>query len=247
MLTALGDERGFVHKRLFRGITGFLQGGPLGAAAGFISGGGRAAPTVRLTRAQAMTRFGAGATAAELASVGVAPIACPAGFVLILGKCVPTSVPSAISAPSAIFSTPTFGGVNGGGGLMGPPEPDQFGAARVGRYGAGIEPAVVDRRHLICPRGSILGKQEADGSFLCYNRGDISNKERKYPRGRRPLLTGGEVRAISIASSAAKKFQSKEKQLQELGLVKKPASASTALIKAKAELEAIKAAHYAGK
>ena len=57
---------------------------------------------------------------------------------------------------------------------------------------------------------------------LCYNKRDISNKERFWPRGRRPLLTGGEMRCISIASSAAKKLQRKQKQLRELGLLKAP-------------------------
>jgi len=71
----------------------------------------------------------------------------------------------------------------------------------------------------ICPRGSVLGK---DG--LCYNKRDIPNSQREWPRGRRPLLTGGEMRCISVAASAAKKLQRKQKQLMAMGLLKRPAS-----------------------
>ena len=224
MLTALGDERGFVHKRIFRGLKGAV-GGILGGPGGIIGGAARGffdpgippipsrAPV--LTRAQAMTRFGAGATAAELASVGLAPVACPAGFVLILGRCVPTSVQSIVSDVGATFRPPQLGRVNGP--LVGPPRPDQFGEAVMGQYGAALQPEVRESTTRRCPRGSVLG---TDG--LCYNRRDIRNSERFWPRGRRPLLTGGEMRCISIASSAAKKFQKKQKQLQELGFLKAP-------------------------
>lgn len=88
----------------------------------------------------------------------------------------------------------------------------------MGRFGAGFEPdvsAITTRR---CGRGAVLG---VDG--ICYNRRDLRNSERFWPRGRRPLLTGGDMRCISVASSAAKKLQKKQKQLQELGLLKPPA------------------------
>ncbi|MEE8488685.1 MAG: hypothetical protein V3S43_00005, partial [Acidimicrobiia bacterium] len=52
---------------------------------------------------------------------------------------------------------------------------------------------------------------------------DIKNSERKWPVGRRPLLTGGEMRCITIAAGAAKRLQRKQKQLQALGMLKKPA------------------------
>ena len=57
---------------------------------------------------------------------------------------------------------------------------------------------------------------------LCYNRSQISNKERMWPRGRRPLLTGGEMRAISIASRAAGRLTRTAVRLQDIGLIKKP-------------------------
>jgi len=91
------------------------------------------------------------------------------------------------------------------------------GVAVMGRFGAGFEPSVVMTDTRRCGRGAVLG---IDG--LCYNRRDLRNSDRFWPRGRRPLLTGGEVRAISVASSAAKKLERKQKQLMELGLLKRP-------------------------
>jgi len=99
-----------------------------------------------------------------------------------------------------------------------------FGEAVMGRFGAGMKPAVFSQQVRRCPRGAILGAPEADGTSLCYNRKEITNKERAWPRGRRPLLTGGEMRAISVASSAAKRLQAKQKQLEKLGLLKRAAA-----------------------
>lgn len=94
-----------------------------------------------------------------------------------------------------------------------------FGEAVMGQFGAALQPAVIDSTRMMCPRGTVLG---VDG--LCYNTRDIKNTERKWPRGTRPLLTGGDMRCIRIASTAAKKLQRKEKQLQAMGMLKKPAS-----------------------
>jgi len=96
---------------------------------------------------------------------------------------------------------------------------DQFGEAVNGRYGAGLLPAVRMTDTRTCPRGSVLGN---DG--VCYNKRDLKNSEREWPRGQRPLLTGGEMRAIRIAAGAAKKLQVKTKQLQSLGMLKRPTS-----------------------
>ncbi len=91
----------------------------------------------------------------------------------------------------------------------------------MGRFGAGFEPSVFMTDTRRCGRGAVLG---VDG--ICYNKRDLRNNERWWPRGRRPLLTGGEMRAISTASSAAKKLQRKQKQLEGLGLLKRPAPRS---------------------
>ena len=93
------------------------------------------------------------------------------------------------------------------------------GEATMGRYGAALIPGsqIVDRA--TCLRGMQLGN---DG--LCYNRGQITNKQRMWPAGRKPLLTGGQMNAISIAARAAKRLEVTTKRLQRMGMMKKPAA-----------------------
>ena len=215
-----GDQRGFVHKRLFKAAKGFLEGGPIGALTGFVS------PTQRRDTFRPPSPFGLQPSGLLRRSSAEGALPCPAGFFkLPNGDCQRSAFPQAPARP--VQPVPGLGGLiqriipGGGTGLQVPG--DVFGEARVGRFGAGLEPVSIDRMFLRCPRGSVLGKQEADGSFLCYNRRDISNKERKWPRGRRPLLTGGDMRAISTAASAAKKLQAKQKQLMSMGMLPKPA------------------------
>jgi len=91
------------------------------------------------------------------------------------------------------------------------------GEAVMGRYGAGLVPGnkVIDRA--VCLRGMVLGN---DG--ICYNRSQIRNADREWPRGRRPLLTGGDMRAISTAARAGRRLEGATKRLQKIGLMKKP-------------------------
>jgi len=97
---------------------------------------------------------------------------------------------------------------------------EQFGVgeAVMGRFGAALEPGskIIDRA--ICLRGMVLGN---DG--LCYNKTGFRNSDRMWPRGRRPLLTGGEMRAIGIASSAAKRVERTKKRLESMGMLRKAA------------------------
>ena len=90
-----------------------------------------------------------------------------------------------------------------------------MGEATMGRYGAAEIPGsqLIDRA--VCRAGTTLGD---DG--LCYGKGTISNKQRMWPRGRRPLLTGGDMRAISIAARAGSKLDRTTKRLRELGMMK---------------------------
>ena len=207
------DVRGFIHKRIFGGIKGaiggLLRGGPLGAiggaASGFLAGGDRAVPG---------------------GSRG-----CPPGFQLTARGCQAAPRVSVVPVPGVrgFFERLVPGGATGlelerpitsitGRAASLAPRDDDFGDAVVGRFGAAIEPAIRETETRVCPRGAVLGQ---DG--LCYNRRDLRNSERFWPRGRRPLLTGGEMRCISVASSAAKKLQRKQKQLEALGMLKRPA------------------------
>jgi len=89
------------------------------------------------------------------------------------------------------------------------------GEAVMGRYGAALEPGVKMIERSVCLPGMNLGN---DG--LCYNKGAITNAQRQWPRGRRPLLTGGDMRAISIAARAGSKLDRTTKRLRSLGMMK---------------------------
>lgn len=101
-------------------------------------------------------------------------------------------------------------------GEFGGPQFDP-GVAVMGQYGAGQEPGsmIIDRA--VCRRGMQLAN---DG--LCYNKSQISNKQRMWPAGRKPLLTGGDMRAISTAARAGKRLEGATKRLQRMGMMKKP-------------------------
>jgi hypothetical protein len=120
---------------------------------------------------------------------------CPAGsFRLPTGQCVDIQ---------------PGGDVSGGGVFL------TTGEAVNGRYGAGIVPQQQGRMMLHCPPGHVLGKDD-----VCYSR--LRASDRKWPPGKKPLLTGGDLNAIARASRVAKKFKRKQRDLQRLGLIKRP-------------------------
>ena len=226
------DVRGFVHKRIggaFKGaVGGLLGGGPggiLGGAVGGFIGGGVPA---RITPAQ--QRFDA-RKAAERAAMGLAPIApfrerfgttaCPPGFNPGPGGCV--AAVGRVPGLEGFVQRVIPGGATGfevtAPAIMPSPQigTQAPGLATLGRFGAAVEPTTRMQDIRECPRGMVLAVDS-----LCYSRRDVRNSERFWPRGRRPLLTGGEMRAISTAASAARKLQRKQKDLQELGLLPKP-------------------------
>ena len=90
------------------------------------------------------------------------------------------------------------------------------GNAVMGRYGAALEPGVQMIQRSVCLPGMQLGN---DG--LCYNKGAITNKQRQWPRGRAPLLTGGDMAAISRAARAGAKLDRTTKRLRILGMMKR--------------------------
>ena len=202
-----GDRRNFVHKRIFGaikgGIGGLIGGGPLGAIGGAVGGftGSVTNGAVHPSLIPQTTIFPG--------SRGFAR-PCATGFFMdAQGQCVP-------------LVTGRKPGILGGlqrflpGGETGFQE---FGAAVMGQFGAALEPGFRDTSTAVCPPGTVLGIDR-----LCYNKGDLKNKERAWPRGRKPLLTGGEMRCISIAAGAAKRLERKTKQLQSLGMMKKPST-----------------------
>ena len=214
------DQRGFIHKKLFgvvKKVSGFLPipafaSGVLGAIAGKLQG--------RVDQKQAGLQ-------AKFPELGVGPLQP-------LATTVPSTVPRLTSPPRAFrprqlddqsqrpcpfpgqrrlpggqctFSGPGVAGVR------------PVGDAVMGQYGAGLTPGslIVDRA--VCLPGMQLGN---DG--LCYNKSQITNKQRMWPAGRKPLLTGGDMRAISTAARAGRRLDLATKRLQKMGMMKKPAS-----------------------
>jgi len=89
----------------------------------------------------------------------------------------------------------------------------------MGRYGAGEVPGNMVVNRAVCRPGMVVGD---DG--ICYNRSQLKNSEREWPRGRRPLLTGGDMRAIATAARAGRRLERTTKRLQKIGMMKKPAA-----------------------
>jgi len=211
-----GDVRGFIHKSFI----GKAVGGVVSSVIGSVPLVGGVASGIF------DTLRGAGASTVPQAT------GCPPGFISVGGVCSPRTggtsffsraierraATSQAFGQNGTFPAPTMQQtrIRESMGLEADPA---AGVPVMGRFGAGTEPAVFMTDTRRCPRRAVLG---VDG--ICYNKGDLRNADRWWPRGRRPLLTGGEMRAISTASSAAKKLQRKQKQLESLGLLKRPAS-----------------------
>ncbi len=96
------------------------------------------------------------------------------------------------------------------------PHPGPIGDAVMGRFGAALVPGsrMIDRA--VCLRGMVLGE---DG--LCYNRGQIRNSQRMWPKGAKPLGTPEEMRALRIASTFGRRMERSLERLQDIGLLKK--------------------------
>jgi len=90
------------------------------------------------------------------------------------------------------------------------------GEAVKGEYGAGFEPTFMTINVRDCIKGYVLGDDA-----ICYKK-PLAAHKRMWPPGRKPLITGGELNAISTASKAATKLKANQKRLEKLGFMKKP-------------------------
>lgn len=211
-----GDERGFLHKSKF----GKFVGGVVKRAIPAVGIASTVVSTVRslgrkgasrtatarpnqFSRAESQRgadfKFG-GEFGLNLSNGGGGG-ACPDGLFLASdGHCV---APGSGHARSH--------GLNGAGAAA-----TGGGNPVLGLYGAGVTPGsrIIDRA--VCGKKMQLGD---DG--ICYNKSQISNKQRMWPAGRKPLLTGGDMRAISIASRAGKRMDGATARLRKLGMMKK--------------------------
>lgn len=169
------------------GVGGFITGGPIGAITGAIAGG-----------------FGGGTRGGETTgSPGTQPTGygpqsfatgCPTGYTWSNGQCVKTGVSGWVQRTIP-------------GGQTGTLPSSGYGAAVMGGFGIpAMEPAVVGQTQygpiLRCPTGAVLGKDN-----LCYQKGTITNKQRKWPKGPRPLLTGGEMKTLRKVKSLENKVK----------------------------------------
>jgi len=195
------DERGFIHKTILGGISRFASvlpipgAGFVSAVTGKLSRGGR--PTPPRTATARVTSFSTAQR--QLGQSLKFP-----GFGGGDGACVLPARRDPRTGECRVF----LGEQSGRDDVL-------VGEAVMGRYGAALEPGsmVIDRA--VCLRGMQLGD---DG--LCYNKSQISNKQRKWPRGRRPLLSGGDMRAIGIAARAGARLDKTSTRLRGLGMMK---------------------------
>ena len=238
----VGNENGFVHKKLLGGISaitsklGFIPGA---SAVSAITGSlaGRTLPRTQVARvtrfSEAEKQFGR-AVKFESEGPSLGERFLQAGQEFVSSRLRPSSRPLTlpgqrnIVVPSRVH--PQAEGpclpplIRGPQGLcIAPTSPlgasRLVGEATMGQYGAALIPGsqIVDRA--TCLRGMQLGN---DG--LCYNKGNITNKQRMWPAGRKPLLTGGDMRAISTAARAGRRMELATKRLQRMGMMKKPAA-----------------------
>jgi len=226
------ELRNFVHKRLFRGVKSFVTSGfsPTAAAAGFLSSGDpvqRVSLPVRRPPPRTTTARPSRVSAEEKEEGR--QLKFPPGEPIFRAFQPRRQIQAIVAPPSQRGRCPGAFSVRGPDGTcidltalppggrpaitrQGPP-----GDAVMGRFGAALEPGsrIIDRA--VCLPGMVVAK---DG--LCYNKRSLRNSDRMWPRGRRPLLTGGDMRAISIAARAANRLTRTAVRLHEIGLIKKP-------------------------
>lgn len=213
----LGLSSSFVHRRLFGAAKGLVRGGgsPLAALAGFAGGGGsegRSGSSVVPRGRDPIPGLFVGQGPAETAGKK----ACAQRGMVIdrAGRCVNRAGISGLG-PGAGLLDPL--GLDLGAAVTGlfvdqttPVSVPMIGASATAPF---RETQVVRR----CGRGNVLG---IDG--LCYDRKLLRKDQRMWPPGRKPLLTGGDLNAISRAARAAGRMKTQQKRLQKLGLLPKP-------------------------
>jgi len=194
--TLPNDSRGFVHRRIIKGIIGGVTGGPGGAAAGFLDGGNGGGVTTGLVRCGSTPKFRVfnprcdGGWADAGGTCNPANAGCPRpGNQLVPSPGGPCG-PGTIKMPNGdcIALPPTFG-------VTTPAEGDFQAVA--GAFGMpAMAPKHELRSRFTCPPGMVLGRDN-----LCYPRQVLrrDSKFRKWRPGMRPVLTGGERRGIARA------------------------------------------------
>jgi len=157
------------------GVGGFITGGPVGAFTGAVAGwgtGGGESPSSPGTTIPGYTP-------------GIVATQCPTGYRWSGTQCVAEGFGGWVERVLPGGATGTL-----------PETPGGAGGATMGAFGIpAMMPFQVGTINggpiLRCPSGAVLGKDN-----LCYMKGSIPNQHRKWPRGTRPLLTGGEMKTL---------------------------------------------------
>jgi len=106
----------------------------------------------------------------------------------------------------------------GGKPMISPAAADQFGAAVVGAFGIpALEPQVIPTTRMRCPKGTVLGEDD-----LCYNKGSIPVKYRKWRPGPKPVVSRADQKAIQRADRARKRLVSLTKKAGAHASLTKP-------------------------
>jgi len=80
-----------------------------------------------------------------------------------------------------------------------------------GRYGVAESPLTHQQLHRTCRDGMVLGKDD-----YCYHPQTLHRWERKWRKPPRPVLTSGEVSAISKASRAIGRLKTQKKKMKRM-------------------------------
>jgi len=206
-----GDQRQFLHKKIFgavaklSGILPIPGANIIGTAARFLGGGGAPKAPFGIPQTfapkQSFTQTIPGASP----SFGIPGISFGGGTGPNgTAPCKPGTVPDPQGRGFCISPKSPFGAQELGG------------QAIMGRFGPAMVPGSVIRDIATCDTGMVLGKDS-----LCYDH--LPNRDRLYPRGRRPLLTGGDMKAISRARRAGVRLANAKNDLVAIGMLK-PAS-----------------------
>jgi len=217
------NRRNFVHKRIGRAVGGFVSSGfnPISAAGAFFAPEPARNVQPRTETARPSARSARGVNLGRRVKFASPRFAGTTGTAINLaGQRGTNGCPIPFQRPDPVTGECTFflgdrPGPDSRALPIGPGLPG--GEAVMGQFGAALVPGsrIIDRAE--CIRGMVVG---SDG--LCYNKSQIKNSDRMWPKGRRPLLTGGDMAAISKAARAAGRLERTTKRLQKIGLMKKP-------------------------
>jgi len=211
-----GDRRGFIHKKILRGVSAVAR---VASVVGIPGAGTVSAITTALgtrrsiprTQTARPTQFSEGEkrVGRQLKFGGAG------GRSMALSRGIP-DIPGFLPCILPFRIDPVDGKCRLFIGEQGGPDDTPVGEAIMGQYGAGLVPGAMAISRAVCLKGMQLGN---DG--VCYNKSQISNKQRMWPAGRKPLLTGGDMRAISIAARAGTRMDRATTRLRKLGMMKK--------------------------